>query len=212
MMGNPWWLLVSGMALCATTALAEEVRLTPNLTELTLTLHGQTVTIARNPDLQAVLTGDFSRTSRACPPFCIQPVSAAPGVATAGELELLAFLQDHVEPGTGLLIDARLPEWFVGGTIPGAVNVPFATLDAANPYRRDILLALGAIDQAGALEFSNALQIMVFCNGPWSDQSTRMVTFLIGAGYPADKIAWYRGGMQDWLLLGLTTTVPEGSG
>jgi rhodanese-related sulfurtransferase len=201
-----------GGAFIATFAVAQDVHLTPNLPDLTLTLNGATVTIARNPDPQAVLSGDFTRTSRACPPFCIQPASAGAGVGTVGELELLAFLQDHVVPGTGLLIDARLPEWFAGGTIPGAVNVPFATLDIGNPYRQDILLALGAVDAGGTLDFTNALQIMVFCNGPWSDRSTRMVANLLRAGYPAGKVTWYRGGMQDWLMLGLTTTTPEGAG
>jgi hypothetical protein len=27
-------------------------------------------------------------------------------------------------------------------------------------------------------------------------------------GYPANKIKWYRGGMQDWEILGLTTVKP----
>jgi 3-mercaptopyruvate sulfurtransferase SseA len=205
--------LVGAGVICATPALAQDaVQLTPNLPDITLNLNGAPVTIARNPDPQAVLTGDFTRTNRACPPFCIQPASAAAGVATVAELELITFLQDHVAPGTGLLIDARLPEWFAGGTVPGAVNVPFATLDATNPYRTDILLALGAVDNAGTLDFSGAMDLMVFCNGPWSDQSTRMIANLIAAGYPADRITWYRGGLQDWLMLGLTTTAPEGSG
>jgi rhodanese-related sulfurtransferase len=213
MLRIPHVALVSAGVLCAAPATAQDaVQLTPNLPALTVTLNGTPVTIARNPDPQATLSGDFARTSRACPPFCIQPASAAPGVATVGELELLAFLQDKVSPGTGILIDARLPEWFAGGTVPGAVNVPFATLDAGNPYRTDILLALGAVDQNGTLNFDSAMTLMVFCNGPWSDQSTRMVANLIAAGYPPDRITWYRGGLQDWLMLGLTTTAPEGSG
>jgi rhodanese-related sulfurtransferase len=28
---------------------------------------------------------------------------------------------------------------------------------------------------------------------------------LLKYGYPADKIKWYRGGMQNWTALGLTT-------
>jgi hypothetical protein len=27
-------------------------------------------------------------------------------------------------------------------------------------------------------------------------------------GYPADKIKWYRGGMQSWEIVGLTTVKP----
>ena len=51
-----------------------------------------------------------------------------PGVATVGELDLFACLRDKASAGTGVLLDARLPEWFAKGSIPGAVNVPFATL------------------------------------------------------------------------------------
>jgi hypothetical protein len=204
--------LVAMLAVWAPLAAAEEVRLTATLPEVTVVLNGQPVTLARNPDPQAMLTGDFARTSRACPPFCITPAVAAPGVGTIAELEVIGFLQSHVSPGTGLLIDARLPEWSASGTIPGAINVPFATLDATNPYRTDILIALGAIDAGGTLDFSAALDLVVFCNGPWSDQSVRLVANLIAAGYPPEKIAWYRGGLQDWLMLGLTTTTPEGAG
>lgn len=31
---------------------------------------------------------------------------------------------------------------------------------------------------------------------------------LLEIGYPAHKILWYRGGMQDWESLGLTTLKP----
>jgi hypothetical protein len=27
-------------------------------------------------------------------------------------------------------------------------------------------------------------------------------------GYPAHKLKWYRGGVQDWKMLGLTTVAP----
>jgi hypothetical protein len=32
---------------------------------------------------------------------------------------------------------------------------------------------------------------------------------LLALGYPAHKIKWYRGGMQSWKSLGLTTVFPE---
>ncbi|HEB77112.1 MAG TPA: rhodanese-like domain-containing protein, partial [Methylothermaceae bacterium] len=37
----------------------------------------------------------------------------------------------------------------------------------------------------------------------------QVIQLLISLGYPADKIKWYRGGMQAWLSLGLTTEKPE---
>ena len=52
---------------------------------------------------------------------------------------------------------------------------------------------------------------MVFCNGPWSDQSVRAIASLTALGYPATRITYYRGGLQAWRLMGLTTVVPAGA-
>jgi rhodanese-related sulfurtransferase len=57
-------------------------------------------------------------------------------------------------------------------------------------------------------DFSRAKEIMLFCNGPWCDQSPRAIRGLVKLGYPVNKIHYYRGGMQDWLLLGLSVEVP----
>ncbi|HBZ44038.1 MAG TPA: hypothetical protein DEO85_08295 [Maritimibacter sp.] len=60
------------------------------------------------------------------------------------------------------MVDARLPEWFAKGTIPGAVNVPFSTLDQSNPYRDQILAALGGKNAGGAWDFTNARELTLF--------------------------------------------------
>ena len=213
----------AGSVLCGLLALtgglphvaqAQEVMLADGMADLRFTLRGQEIVIARNQDPDAMLTGDFARVSRACPPFCIQPMTPVPGVATVGELDLFAFLRDKASAGTGVLLDARLPEWFAKGSIPGAVNVPFATLDPANPYRNDILEALGGKPVAGspgAFDFSEAPDLMLFCNGAWSDQAIRALQALRDAGYPAEKLSYYRGGMQDWSVLGLTVSMASGA-
>lgn len=186
-------------------AQAQTVALTESIAQAQFSLDGQSFVIARSQDENAVLSGDFAKTSRACPPFCIQPMVPVSEVDTVGELELIAFLQGAVAEGRGVLIDARLPEWFAKGSIPAAVNVPFATLAADNPYRNDILMALGAKPLGGdAFDFAEALELTVFCNGVWSDQAMRALRALRGAGYPPEKLHYYRGGMQDWQILGLT--------
>lgn len=198
---------VLGLAfgLSAPFAMAQSVQLMDGLPEVRVTIEGQEFTIKRNQDEGAVLTGDFAKTSRACPPFCIQPAAPVTGVLTIAELEVIGFLQDRVASGAGILLDARLPEWFAKGSIPGAVNVPFATLAPDNPFRNEILLALGATPLGGdQFDFSQAPELLVFCNGAWSDQSVRALKSLRAAGYPADKLLYYRGGMQDWQSLGLT--------
>ncbi|MCU0802577.1 MAG: rhodanese-like domain-containing protein [Rhodobacteraceae bacterium] len=186
-------------------AAAQNVRLTEEMAEAQVTIAGQDLLITRNQDETAVLTGDFTKTSRACPPFCLQPMAPVSGVGVLGELEVISFLQDRVAAGQGALIDARLPEWYAKGSIPGAVNLPFATLASDNPYRNDILLALGAQPLGGdTFDFSAALELTVFCNGAWSDQAMRALRALRAAGYPPEKLHYYRGGMQDWQMLGLT--------
>lgn len=194
---------------CASAVSAQTVRITEDMVEARITVGAQDLLIARGQNTAAVITGDFAKTARACPPFCMQPMVPVKGVAAVGELELIAFLQDQVAGGTGVLIDARLPEWFAKGSIPGAVNLPFATLNTDNPYVSDIMLALGATPLGGkAFDFGQAVDLMVFCNGAWSDQAMRALRSLRAAGYPADKLHYYRGGMQDWQILGLTVALP----
>jgi rhodanese-related sulfurtransferase len=120
-------------------------------------------------------------------------------------------MQTAVKEGSGLLIDSRMPQWYRNGTIPGAVNVPFTLVknSATNPYLPKILQLLGAEKVNGTWNFDNAMVLTLFCNGPWCDQSPREIKDLLAAGYPANKLKYYRGGMQVWQLLGLTTVVPE---
>lgn len=190
--------------------LAEPVRITQDVDARTIDLNGTTIVIDRIQDSENRLEGDFARTSRPCPPFCITPMTAAPGVVTLGELEVMHFLETRVSAGEGLLLDSRLPEFFSKGTIPGAINLPFATLDPANPYRDEILKALGATLTGTEWDFSQARQLAVFCNGPWCDQAPLAIRYLLQAGYPAEKLSYYRGGMQVWLQLGLSTHIPSG--
>lgn len=202
-------LIAAGLLTAPAAAFAQDVRLTPDIMSKSIALgSGEEIVIERIQDSSHQLAGEFTKTSRACPPFCIHEMSAGEGVQTVGELELIAFLETSVATGQGLLMDSRMPDWFAKGTIPGAVNVPFATLDEANPYRDEILKALGAQNTGSDWDFSAAKDLLLFCNGPWCDQSPRAIRSLRSAGYPADKLKYYRGGMQVWLLLGLSVEQP----
>jgi rhodanese-related sulfurtransferase len=53
--------------------------------------------------------------------------------------------------------------------------------------------------------------VVLFCNGPWCGQSPTAARRMIEAGFPAENISYYRGGMQSWNMLGLTV-VPGGNG
>lgn len=200
--------LLVALSAAALPAAAEPVGLTAETFRKEITIGSQTIVIERNQDPAATLPEEFTRTSRPCPPFCIAPMTVAPGVETLGELELIAFLEQKVARGEGIVMDSRLPEFFGKGAIPGAVNVPFTALDPANPYRDAILEALGATRTANGWDFASAQHLALYCNGPWCEQSPRAIRHLLDAGYPANRLHYYRGGMQDWLMLGLATVTP----
>jgi rhodanese-related sulfurtransferase len=170
------------------------------------------VRIQRIQDTESRLVDDFTKTSRPCPPFCIHPISAAPGVDTLGELEIIDFLVNEVKTGQGTLIDARMPEWHKAETIPGSLNIPFVIFKEANPFMEKILLALGSSRGTdGNWNFEKAKTLVLFCNGPWCDQSPQAIKGLLSYGYPAKKLKYYRGGMNLWRLFGLTTVVSKDS-
>ncbi len=195
-------------AISAAPTNAQGVRITSDVDQVAFSVGEQNFTITRGQDAGATLQGEFAKTSRPCPEFCIQPMIAAAGVAPLGELEVLGFLENDVSAGTALLLDARLPDWFAKAAIPAAVNVPFAALAAENPYQADILRALGAVETADGLDFSSARSLVIYDNGAWDEQATRAITALIAAGYPPAMIKNYRGGLEDWLHLGLSVVLP----
>ena len=113
---------------------------------------------------------------------------------------------------TLLLVDSRTPDWVARGSIPGAKNIPWTKLSpSADPFTiSDILTReFGAREAEGLWDFSHAKTLVMFCNGMWCGQSPNNIKNLLRFGYPAHKIKWYRGGMQDWEVLGLSTTQPK---
>ena len=205
-------LAIVAVAATASAAQTEDVFITPEIPFFEFDNGTRFIMIERNQDNDAVIDQSFAKTSRPCPPFCIHPMSAAPGVETIGELELLDFLENQVSSGGGFLVDARLPNWYDAGTIPGAVNLPFTLFEPAedNVFRNGILQLLGGLPRGGGQwDFTNAKSLALFCNGPWCDQSPRAIRNLVDLGYPTSKLKYYRGGMQTWLLLGLTVEIPS---
>ncbi len=189
--------------------MAQKVNITENLPFVDIRIKGRSYRIQRVQDTSNKLTNSFAKTSRKCPPFCIHPISVAPGVQTVGEIEVINFLKDKVEKGTGVLVDARIAAFFNKGTIPGSVNIPFTLLTKGNTtYMVRILSILGAVQNGGSWDFSNSRELMLFCNGPWCDQSPRAIRGLLNVGFPARSLYYYRGGMQNWQALGLTTIKP----
>ena len=197
-------------------AVAEElaVGITRSMDKFEGTLDGKPIVIMRNQDQSNTVTPAFSKTSRRCPPFCIQPGSLGGGVETIGELEVIDYIRRMTEGDKSvMLIDSRTPDWVARGTIPGAVNIPWTKLSVgrgADPLTITEILTtqFGASEMQGLWDFSDAKTLVFFCNGAWCGQSPQNIKTLQRLGYPSERIKWYRGGMQDWEILGLSTVKP----
>ena len=186
--------LAAGTVLAAGAVLAEgEVGITKDMPSVTIQTEDGPVEINRIQDNTNAISGEWALTSRPCPDFCIQPHSPADGVATIGELELIALLNSP----EAVVVDSRTRDWFEGGTIPGAINIPYT-------YIVDELVQLGCEPDFDGWDCKAAKPVALFCNGVWCGQSPTAIRNMIKAGYPADRIFYYRGGMQVWRLLGLT--------
>jgi 3-mercaptopyruvate sulfurtransferase SseA len=109
---------------------------------------------------------------------------------------------------------ARMPGWLEKGTIPRSINIPWTKLapeKGASFFEIASILQrqFSVVDKEGLWSFFKAKSMVLFCNGMWCGQSPRNIAQLLEIGYPAEKIKWYRGGMQNWEALGLTTVKPK---
>ena len=211
--------LLAGLIIPGLSAAADN-KIAADLSSVDVMHNGQKVTISRGHDLHATIPEAFQKTDRGCPPFCVQPMHLAPGVETVGEIEVLGYLKRAGEGDTSVLVvDSRTPDWVMRGTIPGSVNIPWTKIntDTAGTFATpaesatiDQILSeqFGAAKGASGWDFSKAKTLVLFCNGIWCPQSSINIKTLVKLGYPADKIKWYRGGMQDWFSVGLTTVKP----
>ena len=213
-------------------AQALDVKLTPEKDYIEVIHQGKLIKVQRIQDQEHKLQGGFAKTSRKCPPFCIQSMEVAPGVKTIGQLEVFDFMVKELLDEKGLIIDARTPAWWQRGTIPGSINIPFNvfTKEDGDPELIEAMEKIGvkrrsevggftrAMEQMGLMggdlksdlwDFTDAKSLVMWCNGVWCGQSPRAIHGLLSHGFPPEKILYYRGGMQVWQSLGLTVVVPE---
>lgn len=198
----------------------QKTMITPTLESIKVKHNGKDVTIHRSADKDAVIPAPYNKTSRGCPPFCIQPMEAVPGVQTVGELEVIGYLKAVANGDNSVMvIDSRTPEWMARGTIPGSVNIPwnqisvdeqgigtiFESEEEQNRQENILSKQFGGKKNGDNWDFSGAKTLVLYCNGTWCGQSTNNLKTLTRLGYPVSKLKWYRGGMQDWVTLGLTT-------
>jgi len=127
-------------------------------------------------------------------------------VETLGELEMIDYLkQFSAGDDSIIIIDSRTEAWVKrSGLIPGAVNIPFTEFKSTE-NARDIMEDQFDVLTGETFDFSNAKTLVMYCNGVWCGQSPTAIKKLLSMGYPAAKIKYFRGGMQNWKALGLNT-------
>ena len=95
-----------------------DVNITNEISFIDVKHNGKEVRIQRNQSLDNLVNSEYAKTSRKCPPFCIQPHNLGNGVETIGELELLNYLEKSSSGDNSILIiDSRTENWVKKGTI-----------------------------------------------------------------------------------------------
>ncbi len=201
------------------------VAITRELTSVIINHEGKPFEISRTKDNDAVIPAMYAKTSRPCPPFCIQPMVIEPGIENIGELEFIQYLVQKSDGDDSLaIIDSRTADWVLVSTIPGTTNVPWISLSREVGVTANKMVSVlkqnfdvkikneevvdeyfAADNLAEILDFSEAKTLVLFCNGVWCEQSAIQIRSLLHLGYPAEKIIYYRDGMQGWVGLGFPT-------
>ncbi len=178
--------------------------ISPGVVSIDIIHQGKLMVLQRDQDPENEIANFYAPTTRGK----IQPMHPfAPfAVETIGALEMIHYVKQKSTIDDDLvIIDTRTPNWVaISGGIPTAVNIPY-TLFKNKTKALEIME-----DQLGVLvddtwDFTYAKTLVMYCNGIWCGQTPTAVKALLGYGYPAHKIKYFRGGMQNWKSLGLTT-------
>ena len=185
------------------------VKITNKLSAIETKDSGQKIKVMRVQDTKNRLSDDFTKTSRSCPPFCIQPTKIDKDIKNIAELELLDFIKNKVSTHKGIIVDSRLKSWFEVETIPSSISIPYTAVEnQSKKTTKALFQALGMkIETNGKWNFSQAKELTIFDNGIWCEQAQHLVDGLLKYNYPKEKLFYYRSGFQGWKLLGLTTIV-----
>ena len=175
--------LLVGAGAAAWAQPAKPLRLIGNSTQLMVQTESGPLLVTRSPTPLTPSKG------------VLQALVPVPGVQPVTEIEVLQALND---PGV-MLLDMRDEDGPPLPTIPNAYQMPYAEVE-------DRLDELGCTRQSDRRwDCAQALRVIAFCFGPMCVQSPAGMARMVQAGFPADKIGYYRGGMMDWQALGLTT-------
>lgn len=179
----------------------KKAMISPELFSFKVTHEGESVDVMRNQDPENKISELYNTTYRGMPQ-AMNPFSPHE-VETLGEREFTAYMIEAQEDKNILIVDTRTEGWHFRMTIPGSVNYPY-TLMKETEDMEDALDDFGVAIDGDNYDFSAAKTLVMFCNGYWCGQTPAMGRALLAAGYPEEKMKYYRGGMQAWTSLGLT--------
>ncbi len=200
----PALLLIISPIISANEAVTKHVMISSGVQSIELLHDGSKVTLMRNQGKNNEIVDFYKSTTRGK----IQPMHPFKPhqVETIGELEMMSYLKQFSAGDESLMIiDSRTEAWVKrSGMIPGAVNIPFTEFKSTESAR-DIMEDQFDVFAGETFDFSNAKTLVMYCNGIWCGQSPTAIKKLLSMGYPAAKIKYFRGGMQNWKALGLNT-------
>ncbi len=98
----------------------------------------------------------------------------------------LPVVKKFYDAGGGFFVDAREPEEFDLGRIPGAINLPYDTA-ATDP------VLLESLDTGGR-------PIIIYCGGGDCEVSMNLAWFLLEAGHT--RVTYFQGGYPAWVQSG----------
>lgn len=100
----------------------------------------------------------------------------------------LATVRKFVDASAAMVLDAREPDEYAAGHIPGALNVPYDTAGTDPAH-------LQALDPGGR-------PIIIYCGGGTCEVSMSLAETLIYQ-FARRKVLVYTGGWPDWVAAGL---------
>lgn len=182
------------------------VFLEPGVLATTIIVDGKPFVVSRNQNRKNLMPKIYQKTGRGI----IKPLHPFKPhqVETIAELEMIQYMK-RISAGDKktIVVDSRAPIWLnLTGHLPGAVHVPYKQFldpkEALEIMQDEFDVR---VRPDGSLDFSQAKTLAIYCNGNWCKMSPTLIRELLKYNYPAEKIKYYRGGMQAWTLLGLPT-------
>lgn len=118
-----------------------------------------------------------------------------PPEATEGDSPFIAIDVAYLDfmSGTAVFVDAREPEEFECGTIPGSISMPFDYLPEDDDLRPYFDSVLGYIP--------SDTRVVLFCSGEECDLSLHLARNMQYFGFPNTAI--FFGGSREWVRAGL---------